>query len=207
MARFQGFLGAFPRNQVTSPVNADALANEISAAFEVEVPSILAEWWNEVGSGYFADREFFVFPDRTAGVGRSIVDWNSASCWRKILPAPKEGGPIFFAENCFGNQLGFRWHDGRAIGYLLDVDTFEAFTAAETLAHLFDDVLINRYALTDPRLLAGVRDLLGTVPDDTHYAPLVSPLVGGRLVPQNYQLETANVHLRTSIATWEATRG
>ena len=119
----------------------------------------------------------------------------------------KEGGPIFFAENCFGNQLGFRWHDGRAIGYLLDVDTFEAFTAAETLAHLFDDVLINRYALTDPRLLAGVRDLLGTVPDDTHYAPLVSPLVGGRLVPQNYQLETANVHLRTSIATWEATRG
>jgi len=206
VAHFDGFIRAFAQDDVKQTINAELLAREINDTFEVDVPPVVLEWLSEVGSGYFANREFFVFPDSTASTGRTLIQWNSADFWRRILPPPKDGGPIVFAENCFGNQLGFRWDQGRAIGYLLDVDTFEAFTVAETLTELFGNVLTDRYAFTNAELLTVVRATLGKLPDDMHYAPLISPLVGGRMKPQNYHLETANVHLRTSIATWEATR-
>jgi hypothetical protein len=159
-----------------------------------------------VGSGYFAERELFIFGDESLAGRDSLLEWNSKNYWRKILPSPIDGGPVFFAENCFGSQLGFRWQEGCATGYFLDVDTCEAFKVSDSLDELFGSVLTDRYALTNPELLVGVRAVVGGLADGMHYAPIVSPLVGGRSIPGNYHLETANVHLRTSIATWEATR-
>jgi len=157
-----------------------------------------------VGSGYLAERELYIFSDRELLGRDSLIGWNSLDFWPKIFPPTKEGGPLFFAETCFGMQLGFKWDNGVPIGYLLDVDTLEAFRVADSLGELFSHVLTDRYAFTDPTLLKAVREKLGVLPEGMHYAPIVSPLGGGRLAVENYHLETPNVHLRTSIATWEA---
>ena len=203
---FKRFLAAFPPNEGTvGGVNALRLTGEIQGRFETAVPAIVTSLWAQVGCGYFANGELYVFGDESASSKRdSLVDWNSMDYWAKIFPLPKEGGPLFFAETCFGMQIGFRWEQGVPIGYLLDVDTMEAFRVATDCEELFGEVLGERYAFTDPKLLEGVRQKIGDLPVGMHYAPIVSPLAGGPLTPDNYHLETPNVHIRTSIATWEA---
>jgi hypothetical protein len=155
MAAFSEFLSAFPRGDLHRAVDAQALARQIESAFEVEAPAELVRWWEEVGSGYFANRELYIFSEEKNGRD-SLVEWNSNDFWRVLFPPPVDGGPIFFAENCFGNQLGFRYDGGRAIGYLLDADTFEAYRVSEDLHDLFTQVLTERYAFTNPDLLKAV---------------------------------------------------
>lgn len=207
---FERVLAAFrPDENIyrTGIADAASLAQSIQERFLVDVPSVLVEFWSQVGGGYFADRELFVFCDDAATSSRdSLIAWNSMDYWSRVFPTPQEGGPIFFAETCFGMQLGFRWDNGVPIGYLLDVDTLEAFRVADDCDDLFMNVLTDRYAFTDPELLKGVRGKLGPLPEGRHYAPIVSPLAGGPLEPENYHLETPNVHLRTSVAAWEAVR-
>jgi hypothetical protein len=207
LTQFNEVLRAFPPNRAIDGVDAQSLAEEVRERFKIEVPPILMDFWTRIGGGYFADRELFVFSDRAISGRDSVITWNSLNFWAKVFPPPKDGGPLFFAETCFGMQLGFRWDNGVPIGYLLDVDTLEAFRVADNLGELFSHVLADRYAFTDPSLLTGTREKLGLLPEGMHYAPIVSPLAGGQLATENYHLETPNVHLRTSIATWEAIRG
>jgi hypothetical protein len=208
-AQFKEFLTAFPPDPTElGEVDGSSLVKMIEDHFEVPVPDIIVDFWAEVGCGYFANRELYVFGDDPMSASRdSLIVWNSLDCWARILPRPREGGPLFFAETCFGAQLGFRWDQGAAIGYLLDLDTQEAFRVADDCRALFAEVLVDRYAFTDPALLEGVRRTAGTLPVGMQYAPIVSPLVGGALAPDNYHLETPYVHLCTSIATWEAVKG
>lgn len=202
---FDLFLRAFPhQNQSGCGAEAEFLAAEIPRRFGVEVPEIIVELWSHLGSGYFADGELYVFGALAPAHRESVVTWNISDFWRRIFPAPTNGGPVFFAETCFGTQIGFRWEKGTAVGCALDVDALELFRLSNSLDELFSCVLADRYALTDPELLRGVVDRLGPLPEGMHYAPIVSPLVGGALAVSNYEIETRNVHLRTSIATWEA---
>jgi len=202
--KFNRFLSAFPHDDDFQRIDAEKLSQKIQEQFDVATPIELLSFWQEVGAGYFADRELFVFPDIPGPPRGSFLEWNSIDCWQLLFPSPADGGPIFFAETCFGVQVGFRWVDGEPTGYLLDIDSWEAFRLGDRFKDVFEDVLTDRYALTDRDLLRGVRETLPQLASGMHYAPFVSPLVGGRRAPDNYHLETANVHLRTSIATWEA---
>ena len=72
---------------------------------------------------------------------------------------------------------------------------------------LFTDVLVDRYAFTDPERTQGVVKRLGQLPPGQHFAPIVSPFVGGSGRPDNFMIETPNVHLRTAIAEYKSVYG
>lgn len=190
----------------TFPIDGDRLAERIQDEFLVRVPGELVNFWNEIGGGYFADREIYVFGDgSTAAPRNDLISWNKLDLFR-ILPRPKDGGPLFFAETCFGMQYGYRWESGEPTGVFLIVDTLEAHRVADEFEHMFTRVLSERFSLTNARLLSGVRDKLGDLPPGKHYAPKRSPLNGGSWHPDNFKLETPIVHLSTTVAEWEASR-
>jgi len=189
----------------SASVDGALLAKSVKREFAVEVPQALVSFWDEVGVGAFGRGELFFFgDDDTAEYRDSLSAWNKHELWGELLPAPADGGPFFFAETCFGMQVGFRYDAGRPFGYLLDIDTMRAFTIGESLEVVFSEVLVARDAFTDLDLLKRVEAKLGLLPKGMHYAPIVSPLIGGTLTVDNYHLETPNVHLRTSAATFVA---
>ncbi len=208
MSMFDEFAAAFPADPLfTSRVNEPDLTAYCGRVLEVAVPSELRSFWREIGSGYFGDRMLYFFGDDQKNLPRdSFKIWNEKDFWRLVYPAPKQGGPVFFAETCFGDQLGFRWESGECLFVLFVVDTFEAFVVAKNGAELFEMVLGDRYALVDIERHSGVVSQLGELPPGMHYAPLLSPMLGGTGVSENFCVETPNVHLRTAIETYRTKR-
>ena len=168
---FDKFKSAFPRDEsLIFREDVVLLSDAISRQFGIVAPPEVVELWTVAGCGYFGDRTIFVFGgDRTCEVRDSIVAWNSKDFWRNIYPSPSEGGPLFFAETCFGHQIGFRYENGKAKYVLFSVDVFDAFLLAESASEFFDDVLGERYSIIDPSLLEGVRQKLGLQPPGWHY--------------------------------------
>lgn len=206
---FEKFLEAFPR-EPGKPTFEDGnlLANEIEEQLGCDVPQEIKDFWRQVGSGYFGDRVLYFFGNKDMGAPRdSLVDWNKKDFWRNIYPIARDGGPVFFAETCFGDQLGFRWDkNGELVYVLFSVDTFDAFSVARGEGKLFSQILIDRYALLDEARYDGVRAVLGIQEAGMHYAPLVSPMLGGKGTTENFCLETPNVHFRTAVAAFLAKR-
>ena len=200
---FNGFRKAFPSVEDTHrPIEGAPLARQVHDAFGIAVPELLVDFWSQIGGGYFADRELYVFTDADDGPRHSLVAWNSLDVFRSMFPRRPEGPPVFFAETCCGMQLGFHWEDGNAVACLLDIESFEMFRAAETMHELFASILCDRYALVDPELLPQLKERLGLLPDGMHYAPIVSPLLGGSMRVENHDFEPARVHLEMSHNTW-----
>jgi hypothetical protein len=205
-SRFEAFLAAFPP-QRRRPVDATALAADVRTAFRIDCPPDLVAFWQEIGCGSFADGELYVF-GRDAGEEReSLADWNRQA-WREVLPAPQDGGPVYFAETCFGDQLGFRYRrDGVCIPVLFALATVELFVMAPEFGRLFPDVLTDRFAATDPEHLAAAKQGVGVLPPGQWYCPIVSPLVGGSAQPHNYTAMTPKTFAAVTIAEWQALRG
>ena len=201
-------MAAFPRDsQYWASVNGNEMALAIQKEFRVEVPVMLVDFWNSNGAGYFGHREMFFFGAEASGLPRdSLFVWNCKPFWRKIYPPPDKGGPLFFGETCFGEQLGFRWEDQRCVFIIFVVDDFSSFVIAENPSTLFCDVLSDRFALTDPHRLGGVQNLRGELPPGMHYAPTLSPLMGGGQSPDGFTIETPEVHFVTAVAAWEAVK-
>jgi hypothetical protein len=206
---YEQFTAAFPPdNTAANLVDAVKLSDAVFGEFGVAPPPEIVTFWKALGSGYFGGKVLYFFGDAEIGGARdSLVAWNKKNFWRQVFPSPKEGGPFFFAETCFGDQLGFRFADQGVFYTLFCVDTFESFVIASSGAELFETVLTNRYVLLDERRLEMVQKRLGPLRTGMHYAPLISPLAGGAETPENYVFETPNVHFRTSIATFFALRG
>lgn len=202
--RFSSFRKTFvPVSGEHQQVDGQPLAANIERLFGMRVPKILADFWDEVGTGYFADRELYLFGQGHFLGREGLVEWNSKEIWRTVYAPPSQGGPLFFAETCFGMQLGLLWEADEVTGYLLDLDTLAAYRVAKSCEELLQNVLSERFVFSDPELLAVMRTHLGLQPNGMHYAPIVSPLFGGTLSPENHHLEPANVHLQTSIASWQ----
>lgn len=203
------FLRAFPRDDRNwQPIDAAYLEAQVQDAFAVTVPSALVEFWERVGAGYFADRELYVFGDGKVPMDRDcLVEWNRKDFWLEIYPRPSQGGPVFFAETCFGDQIGFRWEGEQCPAVLFVPETFEAFVLADSPRSLFASVLDERYACTDPDRLRRVAARLGPLPEGMHYVPNVSPLVGGSDDADNFTVETPNVHMRTALALYKSLHG
>lgn len=208
---FAAFQRAFPpaasdRQSLTAPAAADVVAR-----FGVAFPPELIEFWNVVGPGYYGDNELYFFGANDAAHDaasqtnrRNLIAWNELPLWRKILPPPCEGGPLFFAETCFGEQLGFRYDAGRCLAVLLILDTMESFLLAQDLTELFEVTLTHRFAVTDPDRYQAVRARLGRLPPNKHYAPIDFPLLGGTGDAENFRIEDPTVHLATTVAVYEA---
>jgi hypothetical protein len=202
---FQKFLEIFPPEQESHAlVEVSKLVQAIESEYGIAVPRDLISLWEEVGSGYFGKKEIYVFGTVEGMARESFLEWNNKDFWRDVYPLPKDGAPLFFAETCFGDQIGFRWDGENCVIVLFAVDTFEAFVLANSIEDLFLNVLSNRYALVDEQRLNGVWKSLGDLPDGMHYAPIISPMLGGTGELSNFAVETPNVHLRTAVATFKA---
>jgi hypothetical protein len=187
------------RNQVDGIALRDAVQRE----FGVPVPARIVDFWTELGSGYFGDRELFFFGDGSTQSPRDpLVAWNAKDFWSEIFEVPNLR-PIFFAETCFGYQIGWRYENGQPVIELFSPDTFKVFSITDNVDDLFARVLAVRHSLARPGPL--VKEL-GNLPDGMHFAPILSPLLGGKQILGNMHAETPNVHLRVSLATLKAVR-
>ena len=202
---FEKFKTTFSPEQSKISVDTVSLAQFAKETLQINIPVAVLAFWNEMGSGYFGERMLYVFGDEVLKRPRdSFQDWNTKDFWAKIYPFPREAAPGFFAETCFGNQIGFRWEGDQVIYLLFCIDTFEAFVIARSDSELFEEVLGDQYAFEEEGRLRAVRKALGDLRDGMHYAPVVSPLIGGENKVENICLETANVHFRLAMATYEA---
>ena len=114
------FLSAFPPDSENHlAMDGHALAAEVSRSFSVEVPQPLIDFWSKAGAGYFGDRTLYVFGTDASHLPRhSLCEWNQQSFWREVFPEPQEGGPLFFAETCLGEQVGVRFSAGGEVPLL-----------------------------------------------------------------------------------------
>lgn len=204
---FTPFQTAFPKDVVSSPSLAldEGFLSSIEEEFGIDLPDALTQFWIKNGTGYFGDRDLLFFSTRESP--RDIVAWNNLPTWKEIFPEPRHGGPFFFAENCFGDQIGFRHAQGRLLYVLFVLDTCELFLVAEDAGTFFEKILGDKTALIDRELLERVRQHVGPLKPDHHYAPFVTPLLGGSNHESNFHQETARVHVITTIATFKATGG
>jgi hypothetical protein len=203
---YAAFLAAYPaRPGIARKLNGDALGNDVERHFGMVVPEALRSFWTQVGAGVFGRGMLYVFGDASSGLpGPELLDWNAREWWRHVYPPPAEGGPFFFGQTHFGDQLGFRWDHGDALPVLFAPDTVESFRLAENLDELFGEVLTTPAVLDDPDRLALVQRTHGEVPPGKHFVPDLSPLLGG--MGESFHVESAAVHLMTAIAEWEAIR-
>jgi len=203
---FEKFIAAFPIvEEGHCTVDAQKLVKEIKKVFDIDIPQSLQNFWQELGAGYFGKHDLYFFGDGRKSMERdSLIEWNKKDFWHEIYPPQNKGGPLFFAENSFGEQIGFRYERSKFITIIFIVDSFESFVLSDEIEDLFDKVLIDRYSLVEKERLDGVNKRLGILKKGMHYAPILSPLLGGTGNPENYHFETPNVHFRTSIATYYA---
>jgi hypothetical protein len=109
---------------------------------------------------------------------------------------------LFFAETCFGDQLAFQYEKKSCRAILFGVDTFQVFIIADQFDKLFTEVLAASHALVEPDHLRRVWKRIGSLPDGLHYAPILSPLLGGTAKASNWHLETPKVHVVSAMAAF-----
>jgi hypothetical protein len=206
IVNLERFKAAFPTDpQIHADVDGERLWSAVVNTFAVKLPMTIRHVWELVGSGYYGERLLYLFGDGRRSLPRaSLVEWNAEAFWREIYPPANQGGPIFFAETCFGEQIGARLEANMWVPILFIPDTFETFRLADDFESLFERVLVGRYAIDDPDRVARVIRELGPPKPGMHYAPIVSPMVGGGDDAGNFHLETPSVHLRTALATFQA---
>lgn len=203
---FEDFLKAFPQESKLS-VDCDSFSSKVENELGCIIPGEIKDFWKEVGCGYFGDRVLYFFCEQDGAARDSLLTWNQKDFWRSIYPSPADGGPVFFAETCFGDQLGFRWEKtGEVVYILFSIDTFDAFSVTRGSGNLFSRILTDRYALLDESRYDAVRAMLGPLETGMHYAPIINPMIGGSADPSNFAFETPNVHFRTATATFLSNR-
>jgi len=201
---FDGFRKAFAADpDLRFAIDADETADSLSMTLGIYVPAPLIEFWREVGGGYFGNRTLYVFGGE-AHSRDTVMDWNTREYWARLFPLPRAGGPVFFAETCFGLQIGFRWESGIPVGCILDVDTLTMYRVEGRFDDMLEREFAERQSFLDPDLHAAVAARLGPLKEGMHYAPLVTPLVGGGHDAANYHFEAPDLHLRGTVSTWES---
>lgn len=210
------FLETYPPHlENHEAIDGAAMAASIRSSFGVAVPDDMICFWNTVGAGYFGERELYFFGAVDTGPRPSIIDWNRQDFWDTLLTTPPwDGGMFFFGETCQGLQLALL-QDERSFGAeqnslvccLFDVDTMRVYRVADSFRELMEDILVSRFAIVDEDLFMELSRRLGSLPAGMHYAPIISPILGGTLDPSNFHLETPNVHLQTTAAAWLARNG
>lgn len=201
MPEFSEFKAAFPQNDTELELVPSSLVNRIEQHFGIAIPEKLVEFWGELGGGYFGDRELLFFGE---GGVRNIFSWNEEQTWGEIFPRPENGGPFFFAETCFGDQIGFRWKNGKPIIVLFVINVFESYIMTDDCGVFFEEILGKNTEIFDRSLFEKLRGYLGKLSTNCHYAPIVSFLVGGSDARENFHQEPARVHLITTLATFRS---
>jgi hypothetical protein len=203
-ASFRSFLAAYPPAAgLTQPVDGVSLAEAIEDRFGVAVPAALQLFWLRVGAGVFGDGELYIYGDVACGLpGPEVISWNAASWWRSVNAPANGGGPFYFGQTAFGDQLGFRWQGAVALPELLMPDTMQVFVLGADIDELLGELLVARGALCDSERLARASQECGPLPPGQNYAPKVSPLRDGK--DDSFDVMPAEAHVTKAISEWEA---
>jgi hypothetical protein len=203
---FGPFLGAYPPARgLTRPLDGVAVAEKVEQKFGIDVPGALQFFWLRVGAGVFGDGEIYVFGDERAWLPEpQLMEWNSMAPWRAVYPEPKQGGPFYFAQTAFGDQLGYRWENGVALPELFLAETVESFVLATDLEELLCELLCEPGALVETDKLAAARAQLGPIPPGKHF---VSDLSSNGGPSSTYHVESAEAHLKGAIDRWRSAKG
>ncbi len=196
---FRSFLAAYPPVAgVTRRLDGVSLAEEIEDRFGVSVPGALQFFWLRVGAGSFGEGELYVFGDSQSNLpAPDLIGWNESAPWRPIYAEPRAGGPFYFAQTPFGDQLGFRWEKGAALPELFQPETLESFVLAADLDELLCDLLVTPGALVDTDKLLRAHSQLGPIPPGKHY--VADPTLNGH-APDTFHIETAEAHLLAAVS-------
>jgi hypothetical protein len=199
---FKSFLASYPPVPgETRAMDGVSLAESVEERFGIAVPAALQLFWLRVGAGSFGHGELYVFGDEASGLpAPEIVEWNASPWWRSLYPEPRNGGPLFFAQTPFGDQLGFRWEQGIALPELFSPDSMEVFVLGRDVEELLTELLVTPGALCDPERLYRARQQCPFVPQGNHLVPDESPLLGGK--DDSFHVENPEGHLEGAIATW-----
>lgn len=202
-ATFAPFLAAYPPSPgLTRPVDGVSLAEAIEERFGIAVPEALQLFWLRVGAGVFGDGELYLFGEAGCNLpGPEVIAWNEALWWRSVYVSPKDGGPFFFGQTAFGDQLGFRWHGKVALPELFLPDTMEVFLLGRDIDELLTELLVARGALCDAERLARATRQCGPIPAGHHFVPDVSPLEGGK--DDSFHVVSAEGHVRKVVSEWQ----
>ena len=197
---FKAFLAAYPPVPgETRALDGVTLAETIEEKFGIAVPEALQLFWLRVGAGSFGNGEIYIFGDEESALpGPQILEWNARPWWRSVYAAPKKGGPFFFGQTPFGDQLGFRWHDKVALPELLMPDTMEVFLLGKDVDELLYELLAAPGALCDLERLYRARQQCPVAPRGHHLVPDESPLEGGN--DDSFHVEAPDAHIPRAIA-------
>jgi hypothetical protein len=203
-ASFKSFLTAYPPTPgQTKPVDGVSLAESIEEKFGVPVPGALQLFWLRVGAGVFGGGEIYIYGDAGSDLpGPEVIEWNAATWWRSVYAPPAKGGPFFFGQTPFGDQLGFRWHGNVALPELFMPDTMEVFLLGKDVDELLHELLAAPGALCDLERLHRASQQCGQVPPGMHFVPDVSPLQGG--TDDSFHVESPVSHVTRAVAQWNA---
>jgi hypothetical protein len=202
---FRSFLDAYPPTKgLTRPLDGVSVAEAVEERFGIDVPGALQFFWLRVGAGMFGDGELYIFGDESAWLPEpQLIQWNALAPWRPVYPEPRKGGPFYFAQTAFGDQLGFRWENKVALPELFMPETVESFVLAADLEELLCELLVTPGALCEAERLTAARTQLGPIPPGKHFVPV--PSSNGSA--PSYRVEPAEVHLAGAIERWRASRG
>jgi hypothetical protein len=197
---FRSFLDAYPPVKgLTRPLDGVSVAEKVEEMFGIDVPGALQFFWLRVGAGMFGDGELYVFGDESSLIPEpELLQWNTLAPWRPIYPEPRKGGPFYFAQTAFGDQLGFRWENKVALPELFLPETLESFVLAADLEELLCDLLVTPGALCESDRLVRARGDAGPISPGRHYVPdRVNGKPSGR-----FHVEGAEAHMSAAVARW-----
>jgi hypothetical protein len=202
-ASFKTFLAAYPPvADQTRQIDGVSLAELIEERFEIPVPPTLQLFWLKVGAGTFGHGELYIFGDEESGLpGPQVLAWNAEPFWRSIHAEPRRGGPFFFGQTPFGDQLGFRWENDVALPELFMPDTMEVFVLGKDIDELLHEGLSAPGALCDLERLYRATQQCGTVPPGQHLVPYAAEFTGG--TDDSFHVEPPAAHLDRAIAGWK----
>ena len=204
MSEFKDFLEKNIPTEAMS-LDVDLLSSEIQKQFCVAVPEVVRNLWTICGSGYFGDRSLFVFGER-AWYRDDICSWNKMPFFTEAFPSSLKSRPFFFCETCFGGQIGFRRDGNKTIFELFIIDTYEMFVVADSDEKLVTELSVPHPFIDRERFLA-VRTALGQLGDGMHYAPVLSPLMGGDGRVSNFASMPANIHMKMAYSAAQTAAG
>jgi hypothetical protein len=179
--------------------------SEIDSLLDIAVPSDLQKLLNELGYGYSQRQELLIFGDESSS--RPLIEWNRELIQLGIFPPPSDGGPLFLAENCIGAQYGIRRENNKVIYLMFDPNTFESFVIANNEREFLSEISMDKVLITLNGSVYPILDAKGPLKAGYHLAPVVSPMHGGSLNPDNWGLASAKAHMATSFAEFKAING
>lgn len=133
-----------------------------------------------------------------------LVTWNNPHDWKAAFAGFDLAGYIFFADDAFGNQFGFRHDDVDGSVWRFDIQMGEFTEIAPSVAAFLDEVVVTDGSwLLGADLLESFRESGAALQTGQHLSLIMPGLLGGSMEPENLRpIDPAtNLYLAGQVVT------